>query len=99
MAKKVVNTVAVDPYDNRVVIKEEKAESKTASGIYIPETAKEKPQRGTIVAVGPNVTEQCKVGNRVCYGKYTGSEIELAEGTFTIMREIDIMANIPADKE
>ena len=75
---------SIKPLGDRVVVKPQPAEEKTASGLFIPDTAKEKPQKGTIVAVGPGRVENgnkiemtVKEGDTVLYGKYSGTEIEL----------------------
>ena len=71
------------------------AETKTASGIYIPDTAKEKPQNGKVVAVGPGTKDEAltvKVGDSVLYGKYAGTEIKLDGVDYLMMRESDILA-------
>lgn len=71
------------------------AETKTASGLYIPDTAKEKPQRGKIVAVGTGKKDEpmeLKVGDQVLYGKYAGTEINLDNATYLIMRQSDVLA-------
>jgi chaperonin GroES len=68
---------------------------KTASGIIIPDTAKEKPQRGIVVAVGPGKPEEpttVKVGDSVLYGKYSGTELQVAGVDYMMMRESDILA-------
>ncbi|MCX6284397.1 MAG: co-chaperone GroES, partial [Bacteroidetes bacterium] len=73
------------------------AEEKTAGGIIIPDTAKEKPQKGTVVAVGPGKKDEpmtVKVGDLVLYGKYSGTEITIDGGNYLIMRESDIVAVI-----
>lgn len=89
--------VKIKPLADRVVIKPAPAEEKTASGIIIPDTAKEKPQRGTIVAVGPGKKDEAitvKVGDTVLYGKYAGTEINIDGEDYLIMRESDIFAVI-----
>jgi chaperonin GroES len=71
------------------------AEEKTASGIIIPDTAKEKPQRGTVVAAGPGKPDEpvtVKVGDHVLYGKYAGTELQLEGKDYMMMRESDILA-------
>lgn len=87
--------VKIRPLADRVLVKADEAETKTASGIIIPDTAKEKPQRGTVVAAGPGKKDEpttVKVGDTILYGKYSGTEI-LVEGTeYLIMRESDIFA-------
>ena len=81
------------PLADRVVIQAQAAETKTASGIYIPDSAKEKPQQGKVVAVGKGTKEEpisLKVGDTVLYGKYAGTEFKLDGGDYLIMRESDI---------
>ena len=85
----------IRPLADRVVIEPAAAEEKTASGLYIPDTAKEKPQRGTVVAVGPGKKDEpttVKVGESVLYGKYAGTEINLEGNDYLIMRESDLLA-------
>ena len=80
---------------DRVLIEPLEAETKTASGIIIPDSAKEKPQKGNVVAVGPGTKENhvtVKVGNTVLYGKYSGTELKLENNDYLIMRESDILA-------
>ncbi len=89
--------VKIKPLADRVVVKPAPAEEKTASGIIIPDTAKEKPQRGTIVAVGPGKKDEAitvKVGDTVLYGKYAGTEVNIDGEDYLIMRESDIFAVI-----
>ncbi|MDW8394384.1 MAG: co-chaperone GroES [Chitinophagales bacterium] len=81
------------PNEDRVLVQPEPAEEKTASGIIIPDTAKEKPQRGKVVAVGEGSKEKpvtVKVGDRVLYGKYAGTEITIDGEDYLIMRNSDI---------
>jgi chaperonin GroES len=87
----------IKPLSDRVVVKAQDAEEQTASGLFIPDSAKEKPQRGTIVAVGPGRIENgAKIamtvsdGDTVLYGKYSGTEITLGGDDYMIMRESDI---------
>ncbi|WP_207426532.1 co-chaperone GroES [Pedobacter sp. SYSU D00535] len=85
----------IKPIADRVVVEAAPAEEKTASGIYIPDTAKEKPQRGTVVAVGDGKKDEpltVKVGDQVLYGKYAGTEITYDGKEYLIMRESDIYA-------
>lgn len=85
----------VKPIADRVLIEPDAAETKTASGIIIPDTAKEKPQRGTIVAVGSGKKDEpmtVKVGDKVLYGKYSGTEVNLEGKDYLIMKEADIYA-------
>ena len=84
----------IKPLADRVVVKPADAEEKTASGIIIPDTAKEKPQKGTIVAVGPGKPDEpmtVKEGDSVLYGKYSGTEIQIDGDDLLIMRESDIL--------
>jgi len=80
---------------DRVLIEPLEAETKTASGIIIPDSAKEKPQKGNVVAVGPGTKENpvtVKTGDSVLYGKYSGTELKLEGNDYLIMRESDILA-------
>ena len=89
------NNLKVTPMHDRVIVKPAKAEEKTAGGIIIPDTAKEKPQRGTVIAAGPGKKDEpvtVKVGDTVLYGKYSGTEIQLDGDDLLIMRESDILA-------
>ena len=88
-------SVNFKPLADRVLIEPIAAETKTASGIIIPDTAKEKPQRGTVVAVGNGKVDEpmtVKVGDDVLYGKYAGTEITHEGKEYLIMRESDIFA-------
>ncbi len=90
-----MSTVNIKPLADRVVLSPEAAETKTASGIIIPDTAKEKPQKGTVVAVGPGTKDNpitLKVGDSVLYGKYAGNELKLNGNDYLIMRESDVLA-------
>ena len=85
----------IKPLGDRVVIKPVPAEEKTSGGLIIPDTAKEKPQRGTVVAVGPGQNDQkltVKEGDTVLYGKYAGTEISHNGEDYLIMNESDIYA-------
>ena len=87
--------VNIKPLADRVLIEPMAAETKTASGIIIPDTAKEKPQKGTVVAVGPGTKDEemtVKVGDNVLYGKYSGTDLKLDGGDYLIMRQSDILA-------
>lgn len=87
--------VNIQPLADRVVVEPATAEEKTSGGIIIPDTAKEKPQRGTVVAVGPGKKDEpltVKNGDTVLYGKYAGTEITIDGKDFLIMRESDIVA-------
>lgn len=90
-------TIEIKPLADRVVVEVSAAEEKTASGIIIPDTAKEKPQQGLIVAVGNGKKDEpltVKVGDKVLYGKYAGTEITHDGKEYLIMRESDIFAII-----
>ena len=85
----------IKPLADRVLIEPLEAETKTASGIIIPDSAKEKPQKGNVVAVGPGTKENpvtVKTGDSVLYGKYSGTELKLEGNDYLIMRESDILA-------
>ncbi|MBQ4142282.1 MAG: co-chaperone GroES [Thermoguttaceae bacterium] len=90
------------PLDDRIVVKPLEAEQMTAGGIVLPDSAKEKPQRGTVVAAGPGKllengtrgTMAVAVGDEVIYGKYSGSDIEVAGEEYKILRESDVLAKI-----
>ena len=89
--------VALKPLADRVLVEAAAAEEKTAGGIIIPETAKEKPQRGKVIAVGTGKKDEpltVKVGDSVLYGKYAGTEITIEGREYLIMRESDIFAVI-----
>jgi chaperonin GroES len=85
----------IKPLADRVLIEPAAAETKTASGIIIPDNAKEKPQQGKVVAVGKGTKDEpmtVKVGDKVLYGKYSGTELKLEGKDYLIMRESDILA-------
>lgn len=85
----------IRPLGERVIIEPSSAEAKTAGGLIIPDTAKEKPQQGTVLAVGPgtpDVKMTLKVGDTVLYGKYSGTEINYKGQDYLIMKESDIYA-------
>ena len=92
----------VKPLSDRIVVKPEPAEEKTASGIILPDTAQEKPQMGTVLATGPGkvsdtgdlVKMTLKNGDKVLYGKYSGTEITVDGDNVLIMRESDILATL-----
>ena len=93
--KKMAKKMNITPLHDRVIVKPAAAEEKTAGGIIIPDTAKEKPQRGVIVAAGPGKKDEpvtVKVGDTVLYGKYAGTEIQIDGQDLLIMRESDILA-------
>ena len=87
--------LSIVPLHDRVIVKPAAADEKTAGGIIIPDTAKEKPQRGVVVAAGPGKKDEpmtVKKGDTVLYGKYSGTEIQLEGDDLLIMREGDILA-------
>ena len=93
----------IHPLADRVVVQPAEAEEKTKGGIILPDTAKEKPVEGTIVATGPGkvadngelVKMTVKVGDKVLYGKYSGTEVTIDGEEYLIMRESDIFAIVP----
>ncbi|MFK5878362.1 MAG: co-chaperone GroES [Flavobacteriaceae bacterium] len=90
-----MSKVKIQPLSDRVLIEPVAAETTTASGIIIPDSAKEKPQKGTVVAVGKGTKEEpmtVKVGDLVLYGKYAGTELSVEGNDYLIMRESDIFA-------
>lgn len=92
-----MSEVKIKPLADRVLVLPMEAEEKTSSGIFIPDTAKEKPQRGTIVAAGPgtkDVAMEVKVGDVVLYGKYAGTEITVDGKDYLIMKQSDVLAVI-----
>lgn len=87
----------IKPLSDRVLIQPNPAEEKMAAGLIIPDTAKEKPLAGKVVAVGPGTSEvkmEVKVGDQVLYGKYAGTEVTVEGETYLIMRQSDIFAII-----
>lgn len=94
--------IKLRPLDDRVVVEPVEAEEMTAGGIVLPDTAKEKPQRGTVLAVGPGKLLDngergelsVSIGDEVIYGKYSGSDIELDDREIKILRETDILAKV-----
>ncbi len=90
-----MSDVKIKPLADRVLIEPTEAEEKTASGIIIPDTAKEKPQRGKVVAIGTGTKDEkmeVKEGDTVLYGKYAGTELNVAGKDYLIMRQSDILA-------
>jgi chaperonin GroES len=103
MAKKEATaTLTLKPLDDRVVVEPTEAEEKTAGGILLPDTAKQKPQQGKIIAVGPGklsdegnrIALAVKVGDIVLYGKYSGSDVEVNGKELKILRETDLLAKL-----
>jgi chaperonin GroES len=89
--------LTIKPLADRVLVEPMEAETTTASGIIIPDTAKEKPQQGKVVAVGPGKKDEpltVSVGDTVLYGKYSGTELKLEGTDYLMMRESDILAVI-----
>ena len=87
----------IKPLADRVLIEPSAAETKTASGIIIPDSAQEKPQKGKVVAVGPGTKDNpitLKVGDNILYGKYSGTELKHESNDYLIMKESDILAII-----
>ena len=90
-----MSKVNIKPLADRVLVQPAAAEEKTASGLYIPDTGKEKPQKGLVVAVGNGKKDEpltVKVGDTVLYGKYSGTELSVDGNDYLIMRESDIFA-------
>tara|TARA_A100000164_G_scaffold56420_2_gene45059 strand:+ start:2582 stop:2860 length:279 start_codon:yes stop_codon:yes gene_type:complete len=90
-----MSKVTIKPLADRVLIEPAAAETKTSSGIIIPDTAKEKPQKGAVVAVGNGTKDNpitVSVGDKVLYGKYSGTELQHEGKDFLIMKESDILA-------
>ena len=91
------NKASITPLHDRVIVKPAAAEEKTAGGIIIPDTAKEKPQRGIVIAAGPGKKDEpmtVKSGDTILYGKYAGTEVSHEGEDYLIMRESDILAVI-----
>jgi len=94
--------IKLRPLDDRIVVEPVEAEEKTAGGIVLPDTAKEKPQRGTVLAIGPGklldngqrADMSVAVRDQVIYGKYSGSEIEVDGRELKILRESDVLAKV-----
>ena len=99
MATKNAEKVKVAPLADRVVVRALEDAEQMRGGLYIPDTAKEKPQQGEVVAVGPGryekdqrVPMEVKVGNKVLYGKYSGTEVTIDNEQYLILRESDVLA-------
>jgi|SRR5579862_2569432 len=92
----------LQPLDDRIVIKRLEAEERTSGGIVLPDTAKEKPQKGEVLAVGPGkqmdngrrAEPEVKVGDQVLFGKYSGTEVKVSGEEVIIMRESDLLAKL-----
>jgi chaperonin GroES len=102
MAKKQEVQVNLKPLDDRLVVQPSDATEKTAGGILLPDSAKQKPQQGTVIAVGPgrlmdNGTRAplaVKIGDVVLYGKYSGSDVEVGNVEYKILRESDVLGKL-----
>jgi chaperonin GroES len=102
MAKKTDTPLALKPLDDRVVVEPTEAEEKTSGGILLPDTAKQKPQQGRVIAAGPGKLDDAgnrlamavKVGDTVLYGKYSGSDVEVNGKEYKILRESDLLAKV-----
>ena len=101
MAAKSASVAKVAPLSDRVVVKPLEETEQMRGGLYIPDTAKEKPIQGEVIAVGPGRMEkgqrvpmELKVGDRVVYGKYTGSQVELEEEEIILIKESDVIAKL-----
>ena len=99
MATKNATSVTVGPLADRVVVRSLESNEQTRGGLFIPDTAKEKPQEGEILAVGPGrfedgkrVPTEVKVGDKVLFGKYSGTEVVIDGETLLILRESDVLA-------
>ena len=98
-------SVSIKPLEDRIVIKSLEAEQTTASGLVIPDTAKEKPQEGEVVAVGPGARDETgklvelsvKAGDRVLFGKWSGSEVKIDGEELLIMKESDILGIVETE--
>ncbi len=101
MATATAKKLKIRPLDDRVVVERNEAEEMTSGGIVLPDSAREKPQQGKVIATGPGKLLEksgergqmsVKVGDSVFYGKYSGTEVELDDETYVILRESDILA-------
>ena len=96
------NSSSIRPLDDRIVVEPLEAEEKSSGGILLPDTAKQKPQRGTVVAVGPGrlldsgERAACcvKNGDEIIYGRYAGNDVQVGEKEYKIMRESDVLAKV-----
>jgi len=102
MATKTAKKISLKPLGDRVIVQPEQAESKTSTGIILPDSAQEKPMTGKVIAVGPGelndegerTAVSVKVGDRVVYGKFSGNEIELNDETVIILRDAELLAKL-----
>ena len=103
MARKAKATTQLEPLGDRIVVRPIKREEATKSGIILPDTAKEKPQEGEVIAVGPGkltddgtrIEMEVKKGDKIMYAKYAGTEIKLDGEELLILRESDVLAKVP----
>jgi chaperonin GroES len=103
MATKAKAKTQLEPLGDRIVVRPMKREETTKSGIILPDTAKEKPQEGEVIAVGPGkltdngtrIEMEVKKGDKVMYAKYAGTEIKLDDEELLILRESDVLAKVP----
>lgn len=102
MATKTAKKLTLKPLNDRVIVQPEAAETRTESGLYLPESAKEKPMSGKVIAAGPGKVNddgertalEVKVGDRVVYGKYSGNEVEINGEKVVILRESELLAKL-----
>jgi chaperonin GroES len=97
MSMATATKVTFKPLADRVLVEPAEAETKTAGGIIIPDSAKEKPQRGTVIAIGDGKKDEpmnVKVGDTILYGKYSGTEVTIDGNEYIIMRQSDIYGSI-----
>ncbi len=100
--KAAVASLTLKPLDDRVVVEQVEAEEKTSGGILLPDNAKQKPQQGKVISVGPGKLNEngtraaiaVKVGDVVLFGKYSGSDVEVSGKEYKILRESDILAKV-----
>ena len=92
-------SISLTPLEDKIIVKQAEAETQTASGLFIPDNAKEKPQQAEVIAVGPGgvidgkeVTMQVKAGDKVIYSKYSGTEVEIEDEKYVIVKQNDILA-------
>jgi chaperonin GroES len=102
MATSAKKKLELEPLEDRIVVKRLEAEEKTAGGIVLPDTAKEKPQKGEVLAIGPGkmmddgkrAPMEVSVGDKVLFGKYSGTEVKVSGEECLIMRESDLLAKL-----
>lgn len=89
-----MSQIKVQPMGARILVKPLEQENKTATGLYIPETAKEKPQTGVVVAIGDDEDIKLKVNDKILFAKYSGTEIKLGSDDYLIMECSDVLAKV-----